>query len=441
MAKPKLALIPAAQGTSLYSVLPSSGVGDFDFTRSGSATRINSQGLIETVASGVSRLNYPMIDGVVKGCPHHILEPQRTNLVQYSEDFSQSYWGKSNSSIVSNQIISPDGTLNADKLIESSASGVHLLVNTSVSTDGSVTGSIYAKYLSRYLRLTLHDSTNPNEWYSVIYDLENGIIYDSLAKTVTVFDSKIEQMPNGYYRCVITADLGVNSSTLFYVQTSNGAAIVLGDDRGRGQYQGDGTSGIYIFGSQLEEGSYATSYIPNYGTAAGVTRSAETANGSGDASTFNSEQGVLMVEASDLDNGGGGVISINTGNNTQKIFLYLLNNTTIRYYAQGSGGFISNDISIPSSSNFNKIAFKYKTSDFGVWINGFELSTNTSAITFSNLSSLDFYNPYLGGTENFYGKTKQLQYFDTALTDSELETLTSWVSFEDMAISQQYSLY
>ena len=75
MAKPKLALLPAAQGSKLYSVLPSSGVGDFDFTRSGSATRINSQGLIETVSSGVSRLNYPMIDGVVKGCPHHILEP------------------------------------------------------------------------------------------------------------------------------------------------------------------------------------------------------------------------------------------------------------------------------------------------------------------------------------------------------------------------------
>ena len=47
MAKPKLALIPAAQGSKLFSVLPSSGVGDFDFTRSGKATRINSQGLIE----------------------------------------------------------------------------------------------------------------------------------------------------------------------------------------------------------------------------------------------------------------------------------------------------------------------------------------------------------------------------------------------------------
>jgi hypothetical protein len=88
MAKPKLALIPAAQGTKFYSVLPSDGTGDFTFTRGSVGTRINAQGLIENVASGQSRLDYPLIDGVQKGCPHHILEPARTNLIQYSEDFS-----------------------------------------------------------------------------------------------------------------------------------------------------------------------------------------------------------------------------------------------------------------------------------------------------------------------------------------------------------------
>ena len=113
MAKPKLALIPAAQGDKFYSVLPSSGVGDFDFSRSGSATRINSQGLIETVADGVSRLNYPLIDGKVVGCPSHLLEPQRTNLITYSEDFSNASWVKDATSIVSNEITSPDGSLNA----------------------------------------------------------------------------------------------------------------------------------------------------------------------------------------------------------------------------------------------------------------------------------------------------------------------------------------
>jgi hypothetical protein len=74
MAKPKLALIPAAQGSKFYSVLPSDGVGDFDFARASAATRINKYGLIETVASGQSRLNYPLIDGVVNGCPHHLLD-------------------------------------------------------------------------------------------------------------------------------------------------------------------------------------------------------------------------------------------------------------------------------------------------------------------------------------------------------------------------------
>ena len=120
MAKPKLALIPAAQGSKLFSVLPSSGVGDFDFTRSGSATRINSQGLIETVDDGVSRLNYPMIDGKVVGCPHHILEPQRTNLFTYSQSFQGWSDTGTNTTTVQDDAISPDGSLNALKIKGSS---------------------------------------------------------------------------------------------------------------------------------------------------------------------------------------------------------------------------------------------------------------------------------------------------------------------------------
>ena len=192
-------------------------------------------------------------DGLIEQVPY--------NLASYSEQFDNAYWAKSGASVTSG-FTSPIGDLSAFKLTESSASGVHLLANTAVSTNGLVSGSIYAKYLSRYLRLTIHDTTNANEWYSVIYDLENGTIYDSLAKTVTVFDSEIEQMTDGYYRCVINADLGASSSTILYTQTSNGAAISSADDRGRCQYQGDGTSGIYIYGAQLNSGSTAKTYYP-----------------------------------------------------------------------------------------------------------------------------------------------------------------------------------
>ena len=146
MAKPKLALIPAAQGSKFYSVLPSDGVGDFDFARASAATRINKYGLIETVASGQSRLNYPLIDGVVNGCPSHILEPARTNLFTYSESFDNAAYTKYDSTITANDTISPDGTLNADKLVENTATDVHRIAQTAVTTSGQIyTQSVFAK--------------------------------------------------------------------------------------------------------------------------------------------------------------------------------------------------------------------------------------------------------------------------------------------------------
>ena len=135
MAKPKLALIPASQGTKLYSVLPADGVGDFNFSRNTVATRINKDGLIETVASGVSRLNYPLIDGVVNGCPSHLLEPERLQKIQYSEDFSNAYWTKSGSSVASG-FLSPDGGLNAFKLVQDTSNSTHELNTVKSVTSG-----------------------------------------------------------------------------------------------------------------------------------------------------------------------------------------------------------------------------------------------------------------------------------------------------------------
>ena len=141
MAKPKLGLIPAAQGSKFYSVLPSSGVGDFTFSRSGSATRINSQGLIETVGNGVSRLNYPMIDGKVVGCPHHILEPSRSNLETKSNGFS-TWTVNNNITRTANYIISPDGTLNGTRL---QFTGNGFCSNTTQVNTTQYTISCYAK--------------------------------------------------------------------------------------------------------------------------------------------------------------------------------------------------------------------------------------------------------------------------------------------------------
>ena len=360
MAKPKLCLIPAAQGDKFYSVLPSSGVGDFDFTRSGGATRINSQGLIETVADGVSRLNYPLIDGKVVGCPSHLLEDESRNLVTYSENFINSSWAKLNSTITSNQEISPSGNLDADKFKESMGSSVKRL-NTSVSIvlGESYTASVFVKSAERTnILLRNFNGTSDIDTY---FDLTLG--------TITSGIGKIERFKNGWYRIskTFTATSSVTNSFIYQLLLVQSGTI--------SSYQGDGTSGLYIWGAMLEQGSFATSYIPNFGTALGVTRSAETANNSGDASTFNDSEGVLMAEISALDDDGTSrVISINDGGSSDYIHLrYHSVSNTVRFIVR-SGNITSFDyfITLPSTEEYNKIAIKYDNTNVYLWANGFE---------------------------------------------------------------------
>ena len=90
MAIPSLAMIPSGyKATKLYSVLPTDGVGDFTVARASTATRVNQAGLIETVGADVPRLDYS--DG---GCPVLLTEPQSTNELLWSEDYTQGYWTK-----------------------------------------------------------------------------------------------------------------------------------------------------------------------------------------------------------------------------------------------------------------------------------------------------------------------------------------------------------
>jgi hypothetical protein len=437
MAKPKLALIPAAQGTSLYSVLPSSGVGDFQFNRSGSATRINSQGLIETVASGVSRLNYPMIDGVVKGCPHHILEPQRLQKVQYSEDFSNSYWNKTGVTVIPNEAISPDGTLNASKLREgTSNSRQEVWKNIGVTTSTNVFSCFFKKGTSRFASIVTSDTTTWNTM--VVVDLELGIITETFNGSGFSSVNKIENYGNGWYR-LTSSITGVFSGGVIYARIgirNSGTPTPPPND----SYFGDGTSYIYIWGAMLESGSYPTSYIPNYGTSAGVTRSAETANGSGDAATFNSEQGVLMAEISDFNNDGFRQLTISSGSSSNAISI--MNTTTENQVVcyVNNGGVTQASIStiLNSTHEFNKIAIKYKLNDFSVYINGFEIGVDTNGTLPTGLNTLNFDTG--SGSGNVYGNTKQIQYYDTALNSEDLEKLTSWVSFQEMADGQLYTI-
>jgi len=428
MAKPKLALIPASQGSKLFSVLPSSGVGDFDFSRSGKATRINSQGLIEEVDDGVSRLNYPMIDGKVVGCPHHILEGARTNLITNSEDLSSGFLNENTSELL-NVIISPDGTLNADKLVENNTNGRHELYSGTISFSGTTSISFFAKAEERRY-ISVFFGGNPGNG-GATFDVEDGVV--SLTSGGT--DASIVNYGNGWYRCSLTSTVAATNRIYYCLRTDASAVSVQ-------VYQGDGTSGMYLWGFQTEVGqSYPTSYIPTNGEANGVTRAAEVANGSGDAATFNDSEGVLMVEMASLVNTNLAYNSFSIGSGTNNVLSVGFTATTNKLYAyktDGSSAWLT-EILVGDITSFNKFALRYNQNENEFWINGFKLATNnTIGVNPNTLSDMDF-NAAFGG-EFMYSKTKEVQYYNSELVDSELEQLTSWTSFTDMANGQLYTI-
>jgi len=418
---PSLALIPSGykggspKGT-LYSVLPTDGTGDFDFTRSGNATRVNSEGLIELVSTNVPRLNYPLIDGVVSGCPSLLLEPQRINLITYSEDFTQSVWSDLRVSLTSNNAISPDGTLNASELTLDATNDSHTLIHstiTGLSANANHTISVFVKSNGND-KVALRDASVGN-YISV--DLSNGSILDE-----NNINSSIEKFGNDWYRISLT-----------FLSSSSGqirpALYLLKDNYTSGSpssaYLGDGVSSVYVWGFQAEaNSSYATSYIPTSGTTA--TRSAETCNNAGDVNTFNDSEGVLMVEISAL------------ADDLTNRFIALTDttadNSVSLFYGGGSSNFIrceikSNNITQAELTttnyqitNYNKVAIKYKENNFALWVNGTEVSTDISGSVPIGLNDLSFDRANI---LTFYGNVKDIQVFTTALTDAELIALTT----------------
>jgi hypothetical protein len=153
-------------------------------------------------------------------------------------------------------------------------------------------------------------------------------------------------------------------------------------------FDGDGTSGIYIFGAQFEELSFPTSYIPTSGST--VTRSADAANNSGSSDLINSTEGVLYVEASALANDGTSRrISLNDGTSSNKVNIEY-DETANRIRASITSGGSAQTLTYNATNllQFNKIAVKYKQDDFAIWLNGVEVVTDTSGNAPIGLSEL-----------------------------------------------------
>ena len=414
--KASIALIPSGYKSSeLYSVLPANGDGDFEHIRTSTATRVNKDGLIESVAIDTPRLDYPLNNGVVGDCPHLLLEPQRENILLYSEDISNSAWTTfaSGETIVSNSVVSPNGTQTADTLEgDGSATSVYVRQNITLNTSVDYTFSVFAKKgTNNFIALSAEGFTGVTNTL-VFFDLDNG--------TVTSGTADIEDYGNGWFRCSYKVTIGTDGTGRFLV-----FAAYNGTTRAFPSTSEASGQNIYLWGAQAEQGSYKTSYI-HTPTNATETRSADICNDAGTSAEFNDSEGVLFAEIASFVSGGTSRrIAISDGDFTDRIeILYGAATNSIDYQVISNNVFQAGGFhTVTDVTDFNKVAVKYKQDDFALWINGVEVSTDDSGNTPTGLNTLRFEDG--GGGNDFYGKCKQLIVFNEALSDSELQTLTS----------------
>ena len=325
----------------------------------------------------VTRDNVPRIDYTGGGCPHILAEPMRTNLVTYSEAFSN--WNTSSGVVVTDnttELISPSGDYNASK-IEYNGSNKNLFQAPTLS-------GVYSGYF--YVKGTIGETIR----------MSVGGVEENF--TLTGDWDKIKKEN-------VTA-----IANTFNINTFGGATATT----------------IYLWGGQVEQGSYATSYIPTSGST--VTRNQDIFTRDGIGSLINSTEGVLFLEMAALsDDGTNRYISINDGSTQNYVYFRFMSTSNRVLTRTVVAGVTINtlQITISDTTAFNKYAIKWKSGDYAFWINGVEVGTDSSSTIFSAdvLNQIDFDFPTASG--NFPSKVKQLQVYKTALTDAQLTSLTS----------------
>ena len=432
-----------------HTVQSASGVNPLLYFQPVNFNAQNFQGSIDNVSvvEVTDDTDLPRID-FTDGTGSLLLEPQRTNLFTYSQDASQ--WGYSGITTPVSQdgsINNPDGVSGANEIIPTSGSALKYFFpnNTYSHTSGDTYSfSVFAKANElKYIQITGNSNAFGSGQYAN-FDLENGVI-GTYAGATSGTTPKIEDYGNGWYRCQFQVNASATTTQNIFL-----IAIVPNSSASRLQsLNPNGTDSLYVYGFQAELGSYPTSYIvSNSGSA--TTRSADVANNSGNADLFNDSEGVLYAEIlkKQDDNDNFVLISINNSsdNNDHNTVTVGFDNDDdffIRVKANNVIPFYTND-QTASKDVYYKIALSYKSGDSKIYINGNLITPNFGSLsnTFSfgsTLNNLSF--DYDGnGILPFYGNVKCVAVFKEALTDAELENLTSWVSFTQMATDLEYTL-
>jgi hypothetical protein len=373
---------------------------------------------LQTAAAGVARFDHNPVTGESLGL---LIEEQRSNLLTYSDDFADASWVKTattnRSFVSSNVLIGPDGLLSADKLYESELNVDHWLrkaFNFSASTN--YTFSIYAKAAER----TIFRLTAAGADQGAYFNLSDGTI-GTVQSGVT---AAITSVGNGWYRCSISWTQASGLNDYVYIRF----ALV---NNGSGSYTGDGYSGIYIWGAQLEAGAFPTSYIKTEGST--VTRNADDVSmaASNFSSWFSTAEGTFYTEcvqpSANSVNKNILLVTDDRSAAPQRIEMRAQSTTNVpRLLINVSAGVTVADFSFSAvtTNSTNKSAIAYANNNFAAVVNAQAVQTDTSGLVppspnIMTIGSANVNSNVLNGT------LKKIAFYPKRLSNAELASLTT----------------
>jgi len=340
------------------------------------------------------------------GCGSWLFEPQSTNLITYSEDFSQ--WIASGCTVGnSSSVVSPSNSNNIGIITGTIGTGAKFARINVITSSSIITYSAFFKYNSH--QWVQFASGGTSEYAN--FDIQNGVVGNKLSGTT----STIDNFGNGWYRCTLSTSVASTPSNM---------AVVLIDTANSSRLEATSSVGsAYIWGAMLEQNSFSTSYIPTSGST--VTRNQDVCTNGGSLATINSTEGTLYFEfkpnSTDIS-----VVSISDGSTSNFIQIYIPQTaSSLRYRATTSGvAQFNNQISTAIDLTLNhKYAIKWKLNDFSLWVDGVKINSQLIGSTPIGLNQINFYNVF-GGGNKANGKTKALAVWKEALSDQELAELT-----------------
>ena len=370
--------------------------------------------VLQTAASGVARFDNNPTTGESLGL---LIEESRTNLATYSSDLSNAAWSKVQTTVTSDTVVAPDGTLIGDKLVESTSTSTHYLISASsvsVTSGTAYTISLYAKASGRNFVVIEMNSAALGAY--AWFDLANGVVGTTGGSPSS---TSITSVGNGWYRLTISKTATSSTTSLITIYTASVDNAT--------SYTGNGFSGVFLWGIQYEAGAFATSYIPT--VASQVTRAADAASmtGTNFSTWFNQGQGSFIINAAraavqdSTGSGGYGRILGNDANNNSFLEYEPVTNVLS---VSGVGAY---RFTVPSLSTaasvFNNMAVAYDSSGISVTANNAAVQVNSSA----RMRTSDRLNIFGTGSGAYSssGWVKKIAYYPIKVTSTNMQALTS----------------